>query len=49
MKIPGVCSIVKSWLINRDKKVKIGDKVRAGFRTGKDSTNTCLDLSWELI
>ncbi len=49
VKIPGVCSIVKSWLIDRDKKVKIGDKVRAGFRTGKDATNTCLDLYWELI
>jgi len=49
VKLPGVCSIVKSWLINRDKKIKIGDKVRAGFRTGKDATNTCLDLYWELI
>jgi uncharacterized OB-fold protein len=49
VKIPGVCSIVKSWLVNRDKQIKIGDKVRARFRTGKDATNTCLDLYWELV
>ena len=29
-------------------KVKIGDKVRAKFLTGKDATNTCLDIYWEL-
>lgn len=49
VKLPGVCSIVKSWLVNRDKPIKIGDRVRARFHTGKDATNTCLDLYWELI
>ncbi len=49
VRIPGVCTIVKSWLLNRDKKVKIGDKVRAKFRTGEEATNTCLDLCWELV
>lgn len=49
VKLPGVCTIVKGWLINRDKKVKIGDKVKARFRTGADATNTCLDLYWELV
>jgi len=44
-----VCTIVKGWLVNRDKKVKIGDKVKARFRTGADATNTCLDLYWELV
>ena len=29
--------------------IKIGDKVKAGFRTGKDATHTALDLYWELI
>jgi uncharacterized protein len=49
VKLPGVCTIVKGWLVNRDKKVKIGDKVKARFRTGADATNTCLDLYWELV
>jgi uncharacterized OB-fold protein len=47
VKIPGVGTIVKSYLIDR-KPIKIGDKVRAGFRTGQSATNTCLDLYWEL-
>lgn len=49
VKIPGVATIVKSWLTNRDKKIKIGDKVRARFLTGSEATNTSLDLYWELI
>lgn len=49
VRLPGVTTIVKSWLVNRDKKIKIGDKVRARFRTGADATNTSLDLYFELI
>jgi uncharacterized OB-fold protein len=48
VKYDGVCTIVKSYLVDR-KPIKIGDKVRAGFRTGKDATNTSLDLYFELI
>jgi uncharacterized OB-fold protein len=48
VKLPGVCTIVKSYLLDR-KPIKIGDKVRAVFRTGNDATNTCLDLAFELI
>jgi len=48
VKIPGVCTIVKSYLADR-KPIKIGDKVRAKFRTGAEATNTCLDLYFELI
>ena len=48
IKIPGVGTIIKSYLIDR-KPIKIGDKVRAGFRTGQHATNTCLDLYWELV
>jgi len=48
VKIPGIGTIVKSYLLDR-KPIKIGDKVRAGFRSGKDATNTCLDLYFELV
>lgn len=48
VKYDGVCTIVKSYLLDR-KPIKIGDKVRAGFRTGEDATNTSLDLYFELI
>ncbi len=48
VKVKGVCTIVKSYLIDR-KPIKIGDKVRAGFRTGQDATHTCLDLYFELV
>jgi uncharacterized protein len=48
VKLPGVATIVKSYLADR-KPIKIGDKVRACFRTGSDATNTCLDLYFELI
>jgi uncharacterized OB-fold protein len=47
VKLDGVCSIVKGYLVDR-KPIKIGDKVRAKFHTGKDATNTCLDIYWEL-
>ncbi len=48
VKLPGVGTIVKSYLLDR-KPIKIGDKVRAGFRTGADATHTCLDLYFELV
>jgi uncharacterized OB-fold protein len=48
VRIDGVCTIVKSYLVDR-RTIKIGDRVRARFRTGKDATRTCLDLFWELI
>jgi uncharacterized OB-fold protein len=48
VKLEGVCTILKSYLIDRT-PIQIGDRVRAGFRTGNEATNTCLDLYWELI
>jgi uncharacterized OB-fold protein len=48
VKLPGVCTIVKSYLVDR-KPIQIGDRVRAGFRTGPDSTCTSLDLYFELV
>ncbi len=45
VKIEGVCSIVKSYLVGKG-PAKIGDKVKAGFRTGAKATHTCLDLYW---
>ena len=46
VKIPGVGTILKSYLVGRG-PVRIGDNVRARFRTGRDATHTCLDLYWE--
>jgi uncharacterized OB-fold protein len=46
VKLPGVCTIVKSYFVGRG-PVRIGDKVRAGFRTGRQATHTCLDLFFE--
>lgn len=48
VKIPGVCTIAKSYLIDRI-PIKIGDKVRVKFRTGAEATNTSLDMYFELI
>jgi uncharacterized OB-fold protein len=48
VKMNGVGTIVKSYLADR-KPIKIGDKVKACFRTGKEATHTCLDLYFELI
>jgi len=45
VKLPGVGTIVKSYLVGPG-PVKIGDRVRARFRTGADATHTCLDLYW---
>lgn len=47
VKIEGVGTILKSYLLDR-RAIKIGDRVRARFRTGTDATHTCLDLCWEL-
>ncbi len=47
VKIDGVCTILKSYLLDR-RPITIGDRVRARFRTGADATYTCLDLCWEL-
>jgi len=47
VKIEGVGTIIKGYLLDR-KPIKIGDKVRAVFRTGAEATNTCLDIAWEL-
>ncbi len=48
VRLPGVGTIVKSYLLDR-RPIKIGDKVRAGFRTGNDATHTALDLYFELV
>jgi hypothetical protein len=47
VKIEGVCTIVKSYLSGPG-PIRIGDKVKACFRTGASATHTCLDLYWEL-
>ena len=48
VKMEGVGTIMKGWLADRE-PIQIGDKVRARFLTGKESTHTCLDLYWELV
>ena len=48
VKMEGVGTIVKSYLAGGG-PIKIGDKVRARFRTGRDATHTCLDLYWERV
>jgi uncharacterized OB-fold protein len=48
VKMEGVGTIVKSYLQGRG-PIKIGDRVRAGFRTGRNATHTCLDLFWERV
>jgi len=48
VKIEGVCTIIKSYLVGSDRKIRIGDKVRARFRTGEKATHTALDLCFEL-
>lgn len=47
VKIEGVATILKSYL-DGPGPVKIGDKVRACFRTGAEATHTCLDLYWRM-
>jgi uncharacterized OB-fold protein len=47
VKLPGVCTITKSYVINRA-PIRIGDRVRVKFRTGQESTHTSLDLYFEL-
>ena len=46
--IPGVCTVVKGYLLNRT-RIKIGDKVEARFRTGADATHTNMELCWALV
>jgi uncharacterized OB-fold protein len=48
VKIEGVCTIVKSYLTGPARQIRIGDKVRARFRTGENATRTSLDLYFEL-
>ncbi len=48
VKIDGVGTIVKSYLVGNNRKIKIGDRVKAGFRTGPKATHTALDLYFEL-
>jgi uncharacterized OB-fold protein len=48
IRLDGVSTILKGYLLDR-KPIKIGDKVRAVFRTGDEATNTCLDIAWELM
>jgi uncharacterized protein len=48
VKIEGVATILKSYL-DGPGPVKIGDRVRARFRTGAEATHTCLDLYWEKV
>jgi hypothetical protein len=48
VKIEGVCTIVKSYLVGDRRPIRIGDKVKAAFRTGAAATNTSLDLYFEL-
>jgi uncharacterized OB-fold protein len=45
VRIAGVCTIPKSYLVGPG-PIKIGDGVRACFRTGAEATHTCLDLYW---
>lgn len=47
VKMDGVCTILKSYLLDRG-SIRIGDRVRARFRTGPQATHTALDLCWEL-
>jgi hypothetical protein len=46
VKIDAVCTIVKSYL-DGPGPIRIGDRVKARFRTGAEATRTCLDLYWQ--
>lgn len=48
VKIKGVGTMIKSYLVGNKRAIKIGDRVRARFRTGDDATHTALDLYFEL-
>lgn len=48
VKIEGVGTMIKSYLVGNRRKIKIGDHVRARFRTGARATHTALDLYFEL-
>lgn len=47
VKMDGVATILKGYLLDR-RPINIGDKVKAGFRTGEAATHTCLDMYWQL-
>ncbi len=47
--LDGVCTIPKGYLVNAKTAPKIGQKVRAFFRTGAKATHTCLDVYWKLV
>ncbi|MGA7615048.1 MAG: OB-fold domain-containing protein [Thermoanaerobaculia bacterium] len=44
VRIPGLCTIVKSYLVGANAPLRIGQGVRAAFRTGDLATHTALDL-----
>jgi uncharacterized OB-fold protein len=48
VKIAGVGTMIKSYLAGNKGPIKIGDRVRARFRTGEEATHTALDLYFEL-
>ena len=43
----GVTTIPKGYLVDRGVDIKMGTKVKAGFRT-ENPTHTCLDIFWTL-
>jgi uncharacterized OB-fold protein len=47
VKMENVCTILKSYLVGELKPLRIGDRVRARFRTGPEATHTSLDLYFE--
>jgi len=44
VKMDEVCTILKSYLVGGIDPLRIGDRVRARFRTGPEATHTALDL-----
>ena len=49
VKIECVGTIVKSYLVGNTRPIRIGDRVKACFRTGERATHTALDLYFELV
>ena len=49
VEIKGLCTIPKGYLVNAKKEPKIGDKVQAFFRKGKEASHTSLDIYWKLV
>jgi uncharacterized OB-fold protein len=48
VKMEGVCTILKSYLVGDGRPIRIGDRVKACFRTGQRVTHTSLDLFFQL-